>query len=106
MLKHGIVKLFHYGYEAPLEFWCYALEYLALGRGVLARTSLGWRPYEELLYGETMDITVFRFPDFVQSGFMIQCYLSLIIKCFLATFSILHPMLVMHSATSLLLQKS
>ncbi len=64
MLKHAIIKLFHYGHDAPLEFWCYALEYLALVRGCLARRSLGWKPPEELLFGETLDISVFRFSWF------------------------------------------
>lgn len=63
MLKHAITKLFHHT-NAPLEFWCYALEYVSLVRGCLARKSLGWRPSEELLFGETLDISVFRFPWF------------------------------------------
>lgn len=64
MLKHAITKLFHHSEYAPMEFWCYALEFLALVRGCLARKSLDWTPSEELLYGETLDISVFRFPWF------------------------------------------
>jgi len=32
--------------------------------GCLARKSLGWKPSEEALFGETIDISVFRFPWF------------------------------------------
>lgn len=64
MLKHAIIKLYHNSPHAPIEFWCYALEYLALVRGCLSRKSLGWRPSEELLYGETLDISAFCFPWF------------------------------------------
>jgi hypothetical protein len=39
MLKHAIVKLFH-NFNAPKECWCYAMEYLSLVRGCLARKSL------------------------------------------------------------------
>ena len=35
ILKYVTVKLYHYGHKAPLEFWCYALEYLALVWGCL-----------------------------------------------------------------------
>ena len=63
--KFAIVKLFHNSpSEVPEEFWCYAMEFIALVRGCLARKSLGWKPSEELLFGETLDISVFRFPWF------------------------------------------
>ena len=64
-LKEAIVKLYHNTpNNPPLAFWCYELEFLALVRGVYARKGLDWRPAEETLYGETLDISVFRFPWF------------------------------------------
>ena len=44
---------------APLDYWCYALEYMALIRTVLARKNNKWRTPYELHYGETPDITRF-----------------------------------------------
>ena len=46
---------------APLDYWCYALEYMALIRTVLAKKLNKWRTAYELHYGETPDITRFRF---------------------------------------------
>lgn len=63
-LKTAIIKLFHNTPHAPLAFWCYALEYLSKVRSCLARESLDWRPSEEAMFGETLDISVFRFPWF------------------------------------------
>ena len=64
-LKTAIIKLYHNTTSrAPLTFWCYAFDFLTLVRGSLARKSLDWRPPEEALYGESLDISVFRFPWF------------------------------------------
>ena len=47
---------------APLTYWCYALEFVAHVRTVLARRSLDWRTPHERMFYETPDISVFRFP--------------------------------------------
>jgi hypothetical protein len=47
--------------NAELEFWCYCLELVFLLQSVLARHSLGWRTSQELHFGETPDISMFRF---------------------------------------------
>ena len=47
---------------APLQYWCFALEYMSLVRSVLARRSLQWKsPQHECHWGERPDISVFRF---------------------------------------------
>jgi len=46
---------------APLEFWCYALEYVVEVGNHLARRSLNWRCALEALWGVTPDLSVFRF---------------------------------------------
>lgn len=46
----------------PHEFWCFALEYVALLRTHIARRSLNWRTSHECHFGETPDISRFRFP--------------------------------------------
>lgn len=45
----------------PLEFWCYALEYVCLVRTVVARRSLNWSTPHETHWGERPDISMFRF---------------------------------------------
>ena len=63
--KLAIIKLFHNTpTSVPISFWCYALEFIVLVRGCLARKSLNWKPSEEILFGENVDISVFRFPWF------------------------------------------
>ena len=63
--KTAILKLYHYAcIRAPLSFWCFAFDFLKLVRACLAKKSLAWRTPEEALYGETVDISVFRFPWF------------------------------------------
>jgi transposase InsO family protein len=47
--------------QCPLEYWCYCLEYVTLVRTVLARRSLDWLTPHEAMFGETPDISVFRF---------------------------------------------
>lgn len=44
-----------------IDFWCFGLEYVNLLRTVLARRSLGWRSAHECHFGDTPDISVFRF---------------------------------------------
>jgi len=61
LMKTAILKLFHLTPWAPLEYWCYALEYLNYVRPLLAQQSLDWRAGQELLQGETPDISVLRF---------------------------------------------
>ena len=63
-LKTALIKMFHLTPQAPLAFWCYGMEYLALVRGCLARQNLDWRCPEEIVFGETVDISVYRFPWF------------------------------------------
>ena len=46
---------------APLDYWCYALEYVVLIRTVLANQSIKWRTPYELQHGDTPEITRFRF---------------------------------------------
>ena len=46
---------------APLEFWCYALEYIALLQSVIAHWNLNWESPHTLHYGDTPDISVFHF---------------------------------------------
>jgi Reverse transcriptase (RNA-dependent DNA polymerase) len=45
----------------PLNYWCYALEYMSLLRTVPARRSLDWRTPHEAHWGDRPDISVFRF---------------------------------------------
>ena len=47
--------------KTPLEYWCFALEYVCLLRSVLARRSLEWISPHERFWGERPDISVFRF---------------------------------------------
>ena len=46
---------------APLEFWCYALEYNALLQSVIAHRNLTWEYPHTLHFGNTPDISIFRF---------------------------------------------
>ena len=46
---------------APLEFWCYALENIALLQLVIAHWNLNWESPHTLHFGDTPDISVFRF---------------------------------------------
>ena len=59
-VKHKTVHvLFRSG--APLLFWCYALIFVVDCLNHLAKKSLGWRTSEEVLNGETADLSPFRF---------------------------------------------
>lgn len=46
---------------APLDFWCYAMEYVCLVWTVTARRSLNWLSPHERHWGDRPDISVFRF---------------------------------------------
>ena len=45
----------------PLQYWCYAMEYVCLLRTVLVRRSLNWSTPHERHWGDRSDISVFRF---------------------------------------------
>ena len=60
-LKAALVHLLHLT-GAPLTYWCFALEYVSFVRQHLARRSLDWRSPYERHWGDTPDISVFRFP--------------------------------------------
>ena len=46
---------------APLNFWCYALEYIAFLQSVIAHRNLNWDTPQTLDFGGTPDISVFHF---------------------------------------------
>lgn len=47
---------------APVEYWCFALEYLAFVRSCTARHALQWKTPHELMFGDTPDISNIRYP--------------------------------------------
>jgi Reverse transcriptase (RNA-dependent DNA polymerase) len=59
-LKAAVVHLMTVT-KAPNEFWCYALEYMCYVLNFVARRSLGWRTPYEKHWGDTPDISMFRF---------------------------------------------
>ena len=63
-LKANLQVLLHNTPWAPLNYWCYAISFLAKVRRFLAKKQLGWQTGEECLNGETVDISVFCFPWF------------------------------------------
>ena len=46
---------------APLDYWCFCIEYVVVLNSILARKSLGWRTAHELYWGDISDISMFRF---------------------------------------------
>ncbi|GFH61247.1 hypothetical protein CTEN210_17723 [Chaetoceros tenuissimus] len=62
--KYALVKLFHYTPQAPYEYWCYGLEFLVLVRIHLSRQGLKNKTSHQALFGDTKDISIFRFPWF------------------------------------------
>ena len=50
--------------NAPIEFWCYCLVWIADCLNHTAQQHLDWRTPTELLNGQTPDISVFRFSFF------------------------------------------
>lgn len=59
-VKHKVMYAM-YQSKAPLEFWCYALIFIVDCLNHIAKKPLGWRTSEELLNGDTPDISPFRF---------------------------------------------
>ena len=61
MLKAATSHLLLVTGAPPLEFWCYALEYIALLQLVIAHWNLNWESPHTLHFGDTPDISVFCF---------------------------------------------
>ena len=59
-VKHKTVHVMQRA-KAPLEFWCYALIFIVDCSNHLAKKQLGWRTSQEVLNGDTADISAFRF---------------------------------------------
>ena len=59
-LKAAVMKCLHLS-NAPLRYWCYCAEFVCFARQHLAQSGIGWRTPHEMLFGETSDISVFRF---------------------------------------------
>ena len=59
-VKHKTSNLL-YQSGAPLEFWCYAITFVIDCLNHLAKKPLQWRTSQEILYGDTPDISMFRF---------------------------------------------
>ena len=47
--------------KATLEFWCYALIFIVDCINHLGKKRLGWRTYQEVMNGDTADISAFQF---------------------------------------------
>ena len=63
-LKVAVRKLFLHTPHAPLEYWCYAVEFLNQVRRYLSKSKLDNRTPWEMVFGETPDLSVFRFQWF------------------------------------------
>jgi len=72
MLKAAVVHILTVS-GAPLDLWCYAVEFVATVKACTARKSLNWRTPHELLFGETPDISKFRFPFYCPIWYYIPC---------------------------------
>ena len=59
-VKHKTVHVLQRA-KAPLEFWCYALIFIVDCINHLAKKRLGWRTSQEVMNGDTADISAFRF---------------------------------------------
>ena len=59
-VKHKVVHLLHRS-RAPIGFWCYALIFVVDCLNHLAKEKLGWRTSQEVLNGDTADLSPFRF---------------------------------------------
>ena len=46
---------------APLDCWYFCIEYIVVLNSILVRKALGWRTAHELHWGDTPDISMFRF---------------------------------------------
>ena len=67
--KDRIDLLFFHTPHAPRCYWCYALEYICYVDQHLAKRSLNWKTPGEVMFGETQDISIFRFPWFTQTWY-------------------------------------
>ena len=47
--------------KAPLDYWCYAMEFILAIRSVIAKRSLEWRTPHELQFGDTPELGTYRF---------------------------------------------
>ena len=47
--------------KAPLDYWCFCLEYVAFIRTLIARRQLNWRTPHEKHFGETPDVSILRY---------------------------------------------
>ena len=88
---------------APLNFWCYALDYIALLQLVIVHQNLNWDTPHTLHYGDTLDISIFHFVFGPLCGTMQPVTPFLILRCSLASSLDLPVMLEMQFAFSLLL---
>ena len=61
VVKLRILKLFYNTSHAPIEYWCYAVEFWTKLSTYLSLTSLQGRTPGEKLLGHTSDISIFRF---------------------------------------------
>ena len=59
--KTDLLLLFNKTPWAPLNYWCYATEWLNVVRKYRCRKSLHWRPPLQIVNGETLDISLLRF---------------------------------------------
>ena len=64
VFKFRILKLFHNTPHAPIQYWCYAAEFLDQVGTYLSSTALQGRTPREKLLGHTPDISIFRFSWF------------------------------------------
>ena len=60
-LKLRLLKLMHHTPHAPIECWCYGLQFLDQVGCCLSKQTLQGRTSSEKVWGQTVDISVFRF---------------------------------------------
>ena len=61
VFKFRILNLFHNTPHAPIEYWCYAAEFLDQVGSYISKETLKGRCPQEKLLGNTPDISKFRF---------------------------------------------
>ena len=59
--KFFLLRLFHYTPHAPFSYWCYGAEFLDKVRRYWSKSSLSGKSGYQMIYGETPDISQFRF---------------------------------------------
>ena len=59
-VKHKVTLVLQRA-QAPVTFWCYALIFVVDCLNHIAKKPLGWRTSDEVLNGDTSDISPFRF---------------------------------------------